>query len=296
MLNFRKFTVADRQVLEPILYRLPYRICDHSFACCYIWQETYHTRWCMEDGILYIRYGEGTGVCYQLPIGAGDRLPEAVARLEEDAAAHGAPLLLVALNDGMKELLETAMPGAFTWTQDRDSADYIYDAASLRELTGKRLHAKRNYINRFLAEHGDAFAFEEIGPENAGEVLRFNREWDLEHGAGRDYDNEAGAVKLALESLHELGMRGVLLRLDGGIIAYALGAGLCEDTVLEQIEKALPLPGAYQMINREFARRFSRGCTYINREEDLGLEGLRKSKLSYFPAYLNMRWRAERNV
>ena len=295
MLQFREFAVADRALLEPILFRQPYRLCDHSFACCFIWQENYHTRWCLEDDILYIRYGVGGEVCYQLPLNAGDRLPRAIARLEEDAAANGARLLLVVLNDRMREELEAAMPGAFSFTQDRDGADYIYDAEALRELTGKRLHAKRNYINRFISENEGAYAFEEITPENAAEVLAFNGEWDREHGMNIDYLHEADAIRNALDNLRALGMQGVALRLDGKLIAFALGVRLSEDTVLEQFEKALPVPGAYQIINREFARRFSTGCSYINREEDLGLEGLRKAKLSYFPAWLNMRWRAVRN-
>ena len=92
--------------------------------------------------------------------------------------------------------------------------------------------------------------------------------------------------------MEQIGMFGVALRLEGKIIAFALGSKLSADTLLEDIEKASDVPGAYQMINHEFACRFSEGFTYINREEDLGIEGLRKAKLSYFPAYLNMRWRA----
>ncbi len=297
MLQFRPFEPADRAVLEPILFRQPYRICDHAFSCLYMWENTYPARWCLEDGILYICYeSPDGGAVYQLPLDAGDRLAQAVARLEEDAAARGAALELVTLNDQMKAELEAALPGAFDFTAVPEGADYIYDAEAMRELRGKKLHAKRNYVNRFTAEHAGNYSFEEITAENEAEVMAFNTEWDLARGISLDYFHEAEAVRRALEHLAELGMVGVALRLEGRIVAYALGTRLNEDTLLEQIEKAADIPGAYPMICREFALRFSEGCTYINREEDLGLEGLRKAKLSYFPAYLNMRWRAVRRV
>ena len=293
MLQFKEVALSDRAVLEPILRRQPYRICDHAFSCLYIWDKTYPARWCLEDGILYIVYLFPDGSAYyQMPIGAGDRLPGAIDRLREDAAARGVPLELVTVNEEMKAELEAALPGAFAYTQVPEAADYLYDAEALRELSGKRLHAKRNYINRFVSENEGSFAFEDIGPENAREVLEFNALWDREHGLNLDFIHEAEAVERALLHLREAGMFGVALRLDGHIIAYALGTQLGGDTVLEQIEKALPLPGAYQMINREFALRFSQGFAYINREEDLGIEGLRRAKQSYYPAFLNMRWRA----
>lgn len=293
MLNFKEVELSDREVLEPVLRALPYRVCDHSFSCLYIWEKTYPARYALEDGILYIMYRFPDGsISYQMPLVAGDRLAHAVGLLKEDAAARGIALELVTINEQMKEELEAAMPGCFIFIEEPDYADYIYDAAALRELRGKKLHAKRNYVNRFTAEYEGRYTFEAVGPENAEEVLAFNAEWDRAHGYGDDFRKEAEAICRAVRDLEKIGMMGVALRLDGKIVAFALGTQLNYDTILEQIEKASNIPGAYQMINREFAGRFSEGFAYINREEDLGIEGLRKAKRSYFPAYLNMRWRA----
>ena len=297
MLKFKEVELSDRAVLEPILRAQPYRVCDHSFSCLYIWEKTYPAQYFLEDGILYIMYKFPDGnISYQMPLAAGNRLAYAVERLERDAEARGIALELVTINEQMKEELETALPGRFDFIEEPDYADYIYDAEALRELRGKKLHAKRNYINRFTAANEGNFTFEAVGPENAAEVLAFNAEWDLEHGFSDDFRKEAEAIRRAVLDLERIGMVGVALRLDGKIAAYALGTQLNGDTILEQIEKAADIPGAYQMINNAFAKRFSEGFSYINREEDLGIEGLRKAKLSYFPAYLNMRWRAVRHV
>ncbi len=296
MLNFKAVELSDRAVLEPILQALPYRLYDHSFCCLYIWEKTYPAYFALEDGILYIQYRMPDGIVYQMPLAAGTRLAEAVRRLEADAAERGAPFSMIAINGQMKEELETALPGRFVFAEEPNQADYIYEAESLRELRGKKLHAKRNFVNRFIAANEGNFAFEAVGPENAAEVLAFNAEWDRAHGLSDDFRKEAEAIRRAVNDLEKIGMMGVALRLEGRIIAFALGSRLSADTLLEDIEKAADIPGAYQMINHEFARRFSEGFTYINREEDLGIEGLRKAKLSYFPAYLNMRWRAVPHV
>ncbi len=293
MLNFKAVELSDREVLEPVLRALPYRVCDHSFSCLYIWENTYPAQYFMEDGILYIMYRFPDGsISYQMPLAAGERLAYAVGRLEEDAGERGIALELVTINAQMKAELEEAMPGKFDFIEEPDYADYLYDAEALRELRGKKLHAKRNYVNRFTAEYEGDFAFEAVGAENAAEILEFNAGWDREHGFGDDFRREADAIRRAVLNLEKIGMVGVALRLRGKIVAYALGTQLNQDTVLEQIEKAADLPGAYQMINRAFAQWFSKGFAYINREEDLGIEGLRKAKRSYYPAYLNMRWRA----
>lgn len=292
MLNFKAVELTDRTVLEPVLQALPYRLYDHSFCCLYIWEKTYPAYFALEDGILYIQYRMPDEIVYQMPLAAGDRLAEAVHRLEADAAERGVPFSMIAINEQMKNELEEALPGRFLFTENPNQADYIYEAESLRELRGKKLHAKRNFVNRFLAANEGNFSVEPVGPENTEEVLAFNAEWDRAHGLTDDFRKEAEAIRRAVYHMEQIGMFGVALRLEGKIIAFALGSKLSADTLLEDIEKASDVPGAYQMINHEFACRFSEGFTYINREEDLGIEGLRKAKLSYFPAYLNMRWRA----
>lgn len=292
MLNFKAVELGDRTVLEPVLSAQPYRICDHCFACLYIWEHTYPAQFCFDEDILYILYSYPDGsTAYQLPYCKDAELPGAIEKIRRHAQTSGRQFTLVTLNEDQKAKLESVLPGAFVYIQQPDYADYIYNAQDLITLRGKKFHAKRNFINRFIQQYQGRYSFEAVGPENAEEILAFNARWDAENQAGGIAD-EADAIGRALRDLACIGMFGVALRLDGEIAAFALGARLCADTVLEQIEKSADLAGGYQMINQAFAERFASDCLYINREEDLGIEGLRKAKLSYNPAYINMRYKA----
>ena len=292
MLNFKAVALEDRAVLEPVLRAQPYRICDHCFACLYIWENTYPAQFCFDEDILYIMYSYPDGsTAYQLPYCPDEQLPGAIEKIRRHAAGCGKALCLVTLNDEQKNKLDLMLPGAFVYDRQPDYADYIYNAQDLITLRGKKFHAKRNFINRFTQQYEGRFLFEPVGPANAGEVLAFNARWDEENQANGIAD-EADAIRRAVLDLERIGMFGTALRLDGEIAAFALGTRLCGDTVLEQIEKSADLPGGYQMINQAFAQQFAADCLYINREEDLGIEGLRKAKLSYNPAYINMRYRA----
>jgi hypothetical protein len=293
MLNFKSVEIADRARLEPVFRAQPYRACDQSFPSLYIWEKTYPGSFVFEDGVLFVKYQYPDGhLWYQMPLGAGDKMPQAIELLRQDAKDRGVPFLFGSLTKEMCDEIEAAAPGKFEFAETPQYADYIYYSENLRELKGKKLHAKRNYLNRFRAEYEGRYEFEAVTAENADEVFAFNLEWDREHGFSDAFIREADAIHRALMGLEDIGLVGVALRLDGKIIAYALGSELCADTMLEEFEKAADINGAYQMINNEFARRFCEGYTYINREEDLGLEGLRKAKQSYFPAFLNMRWEA----
>lgn len=290
MLNFKEVGLEDRELLEPVFHAQPFRICDQNFACLYLWQLTYPASYCFDEGILYIRYiyPDGT-MSFQLPYCSADRLPQAVEKLRAYTESMGKDLVFSVMNEDQKTILSQAMPGSFEYGIHPEYADYIYNAQDLITLRGKKFHSKRNFVNRFRENYEGRFAFEYVSKENRDEVLALNAQWDAEN-LGSAIGDEADAVERAINDLEKIGMFGVALRLDGRIVAFALGTRLCADTVLEQIEKSADITGGYQMINQAFAERFASDCKYINREEDLGIEGLRKAKLSYNPAYLNMRY------
>jgi len=301
ILPYRKLELSDREWLAPILEALPHRICDHCFSTLYIWQYKYSIRIAVEDDVIYLVYGfETDHPMYFAPICSDDRLADAVSRLREDAAARGVPFVMGMLNEAGKAMLEAACPGQFDFAEDRDNADYIYDAESLRTYAGKKLHSKRNFTNRFEAEFDGRYVIEPVSKENLKEIMVFNHSRCLatreEKGLSQEIQNcgmheEACAISTALIYREPLHITGVCLKLDGKVVAYALGTKLSADTYLEQIEKADPtVPGAYPMITRAFARMCTENARYINREEDMGIEGLRKAKLSFNPEIINLRY------
>jgi hypothetical protein len=174
-------------------------------------------------------------------------------------------------------------------TTNRDFYDYIYESDRLINLSGKKLHSKRNHLNRFYESD---WSFEPISPENIEEVTAFHNLWCEEREIYNDHDKlkEARAVIRGLNAFFELELIGGVIRVGGEIEAYTFGepAGNRENNMfVVHVEKAFTkTQGTYAAINREFAARCCAEYKYINREEDMGEGNLRKAKLSYCPAFL----------
>jgi len=198
-----------------------------------------------------------------------------------------------------KTQLEEEFHGRFTFQEDRDGFDYLYTVDKLADLAGKKLHAKRNHIHRFDEQFPD-WLFEPIGPDNLAECVEMEAKWYAEQvEAGRadaNLGHERDAVNTALSHMEELGISGGLIRAGGQVVAFSLGSLTTADCYNVHFEKAYgEIQGAYAVINREMARwvrsTFPQ-VAYLNREDDMGLEGLRKAKLSYYPDILLKKYSA----
>ena len=215
-----------------------------------------------------------------------DALIPAVEALTERAAVHGRPLELRGLTPTQKEALETAFPGAFDYFDDRDNYDYICDINAIAMLSGKKLHGKRNFCNRF--EKSVSWAFLPITAERVDDCLAVQEEWIRERG--NENPEEDQAIRRMLRQWDELGMLGGLLYAEGRPIGFTAAERISPDMLDVHFEKALAgHPGAYPMVAREFAR-LAQGALpqvrYLNREEDMGLPNLRKAKEEWHPAWL----------
>jgi hypothetical protein len=242
---------------------------------------------------------------YHLPLFADGgldpaRLREAMEPIFRDAAASAVPLRLGMLTQEMCGALEEAFPGRFAFAEKRDQADYLYDTAAVASVAGKKYHSKRNFIHRFETQYAGRWRLEELSDANLGAVWAFNERWyrKNEYSSPAQQALETEVVCAALRNRRALGMRGVVLWVDERVVAYAMGSRLNADTYLEQVEKADgDIPGAYPMITRAFAEICAAGFAFLNREEDMGIEGLRQAKLSWNPAQVilryDARWKSE---
>lgn len=291
MIEFHAPTPADKAWVDELLARGNYRGCDYNFTNLYVWSRAYNQRIARVDDFLVTHVCGRMGCSFMFPAGGGD-LASVIRKLEEEAAGRGEPLRLVCLTPRQMAELEEFFPGQFTFTADRDGYDYLYEIDRLADLGGKRLHAKRNHINRFM-ENNPSWTYEEITPESLGECLAMDKEWYRRSLARegeaeeRDLGDEGVALRQAMEHYQALGLEGGLIRVYGEVVAFTMGDLLNSDTYDVHFEKAYgELQGAYAMINREFAR-WVRGrhpnVRYLNREDDMGVEGLRKAKESYYP-------------
>jgi hypothetical protein len=229
-------------------------------------------------------------------MGEGD-LSAALDALAADAAARENPLRLACVPAEGKALLETIRPGRFFFMADRDGFDYLYLAARLAEVTGKKLHNKRTHINRFMQTNPD-WSFEAVTGANLDDCRAVDAAWYRENlGEGDSVRWETDLLSRAFADFTALGLEGGLLRAGGRPVAFALGGRTAGDTYDIHFEKALEsYAGAYAMINREFARFILArhpDVIYLNREDDLGLPGLRRSKESYYPDLMVEKWTAE---
>ena len=227
-----------------------------------------------------------------LKIGKGDRLA-ALDQIARDAAERGAPYRIYGCTPAQKEQTEALAPGRYVFTEDRDNFDYIYRREDLAELKGKKYHSKRNFINRFLQEYEGQWRYEPLDPgRHGGQILELHRLW-CQRRADSIGAAEGCAVRQALEHFEALEMRGGVLYLRDEMAAFTMGC-LAGDTLTVQIEKAMAdVPGAYPMINHQFVANAGTDFDYVNREEDMGIEGLRKAKLSYRPIELSVKYLLE---
>lgn len=221
------------------------------------------------------------------PIGNGD-FKDALLQLEEDSWQHGHPLLMLGVTPVSKDLLEEAFPGEFTYIPERDYFDYIYLREDLATLKGKKFQAKRNHVNKFKKQY--VYEYVPLTSELIPECLELEAKWYKANRTDADQEElreERQSMIFALQHFKELDLMGGAIRIDNQLVAFTFGSPINQDTFGVHVEKAdTHYDGAYSIINQEFASRIPEQYLYINREEDLGIPGLRQAKLSYNPAIL----------
>ena len=287
MIEFKDITPQDKELITSFTRHSHRRNCDLSFSNLCSWRFLYHTQFAISDGYLLLRFWAEGKLVYMMPIGQG-ALGTVLEALIQDAHQGKAPFCLLGICADMCADLESLMPGRFQFTADRDYADYLYLRTDLATLAGKRFQPKRNHVNKFKRMYPN-YEYTAITSDRIQECLELETEWckanncDQHEGTG----NERRALVYALHHFEELGLTGGILHVDGRIAAFTFGMPINQDTFGVHVEKAdTRIDGAYAMINFEFANPIPEQYTYINREEDLGIEGLRKAKLSYQPAII----------
>ena len=295
MIEFHPITLADKEWIDRHLRCEDSPSADFNFGNMFIWDHYYHQQVCDLGGrTLTVEHPEGEEF-FVYPIGCGPLRP-AVEAMRTYAAAGGWPFVLYGVTARQRELLEAEFPGCFAFTESEDYADYIYEAEKLATYAGKALHGKKNHCNRFEAEHN--WRFEKLTWDLFPACEEMLHTW-LEDNAGRLEDSivyEQEAIRRAFRYYEQLELEGGVLIADGEILGFTFGEMTSSDAFNVHIEKAAAdVNGAYPMVCRELVRMLLKehpGLKWINREDDMGLEALRKSKQSYKPAYLLTKYAA----
>ena len=292
MLEFRDLQITDRPVLSALYSGAKGHGCEYSFSGLFLWGRQ-QVAFVDDVPLFFSRFDEWHS--YQYPF----TTPELIPYLRNDAHERGLIFRMFGLTAPEAEALEAEYPGQFSFRPVRDSADYVYKIERLAELSGKKLQSKRNHCNRFEAAYPD-YRVVERTPELLPRCREFTERWyqvHIESGAEMDYAGERIAIYRAFDNFEALRLEGILLETTDGMVAFSMGSHIRPDTFDVHFEKALAeVNGAYPMVNREFARllhgRYPE-LRWLNREDDMGLEGLRRAKESYYPDVLLEKFVAE---
>lgn len=296
MANFEHITLSDRAVIEEYTLSSDITNCDLTFANMYCWEFMYQSRWAIIDGFLVIRFrvdgGEKMG--YMQPIGKGN-FTDIIPQLRENAHKHGQRLTIIGLTDQGCNTIREARKDEFAFASDRNIEDYIYDADDLRSLTGRKYQQKRNHVNKFINNYPD-YRYEILTCAHAEECLKLAKEWQSSHSiCDKRIVAEQQAMSHAFANCHHLGLIGGCIYVGDKLVAFTFGTPVNNSTFVIHIEKAdTQYEGAFAAINRFFAEQIPPQYKFINREEDMGIEGLRRSKLSYHPTIIQPKYTAIR--
>ena len=286
MIHFQKPSLDDQSWVQRIYEASGFRGSEYTFANLYLW-SSHFGEIAKHDNFLCERLHYQGRRQYVYPAGCCNA-KATLDLLWEDSRRDGEPFVVRSLTNETRAKLEQYYPDQFTYEVDRDAFDYLYEIETLAELKGKKYQAKRNHINRFQENFPQWFVTE-ITPENLPVCQDLFEAWMEGHDA--DGGDDKRAMDQAFRHFTALRFEGLILYAEADKpVAFSMGNQISSDTFDVNFEKAFAdVQGAYPMINREFARHIHKKypeIRYLNREDDMGLEGLRKAKESYKPILL----------
>ena len=294
MIPFHRACLEDKAPYESILMNCPERGCEYSFANLFLWgrQEIAF----VENCVVFFSHFFGRSV-YPYPLGTGDK-KAALEAILADSRQRGIPCRITGMTEADRQELEDLFPDRFSIRPARDSFDYVYTVDALADLKGKKLQKKRNHVNRFRTEHPE-YRVEPICCENVARIQHMVNDWYVSRKLSDpegDYFLESLAMAKAFRHYDALNLEGIALLEGNRVLAVTMGSLMAPDMMDVHFEKAVEdVPGAYNTVNAEFARHIRLKfpeVRFLNREDDVGLEGLRTAKLSYLPDHMIEKYQA----
>jgi hypothetical protein len=260
--------------------------CEITPMTLLIWKNFYHQKVAFLDDMMFVSLGKKQDI-YLLPFATD--MKKAVNVLKEYTRSLNSPLVFLAAEGDRLDAFNDVFCEEFSQTESRDDFEYLYLTEKLKNLSGKKFHSKRNHISAFSKAHN--WSYESITPEVLPDLFKMADKWTNEMKKLTDdplsIEVENEAIKEYFPHMEKLNIRGGLIRVDGEIVAFTFGTPINDKVFDIHSEKALPeFRTAYSVINREFIANDLSDFLYVNREDDMGLEGLRKAKLSYHPDIL----------
>jgi hypothetical protein len=291
MLNFKPLTIEDKEIFDKYIKPYTFTTCEYSFTNLFIWRNGLDISYCIYNEVLFIKKMDFHGEYHFMqPIGyMKENLKDIVYILKEYKEENNMKYLFKDAEEAFVEDIKAIFGESFTIEEDRDNFDYIYESSKLISLSGKKLHSKKNHYNNFIKNN--IYRIAQIDESNIEACKQAAIEW-CHNNDCRDYlKHELKAIKELLANIDRLDIIGMVVYVNDKLSAFTIGEKVNSNMAIIHIEKAAAdINGLYTFINKTFVETFFNEIPYINREQDLGREGLRKAKLSYYPFKLEPKY------
>lgn len=284
IIQFREFRLEDKPIIDSYFKERRYEQSECCFTTLFMWQYPYEIQWAEENNVLYIRSGRGKKQFWLPPFSRKDaHFVDGLERAQEWFRENKYPFLIKGADLNVVERMKKFCPDCYEFTPDRDNFEYIYATQDLINLSGKKFRQKKNHLNYFHTHYSN-YEYLPIDEALFPACLAATNEWFTQHEDSESLEDERIGIELMFKHWDTLNLTGGAIRLFGKIEAFTIGEMLNEDMALIHIEKANPeIRGIYQVINNDFVRHAWNHTQYINREEDMGIPGLRQAKEGYNP-------------
>lgn len=283
-MQFFDIDIGAKDIINDFFHAQRIEASDMLFGNLYIWHFSRTIKYALIDDCLVVwtKFPSESYPFIFYPLGRGNR-KVAIGKMKEYFLDNQMPFSLRSLEPYQSAELENLFPNSFEITTNRDRFDYLYNIDELITLSGRTLHKKKNHLNRFFKLYPN-FSYERVDSANALEVLEAYKAWFEEGEKSDGLCNEMLGIEASLRNFSALDMKGAIIHIDGKIAAFSLAEQINDDSVVIHIEKGNTFyEGIFQAINQQFLKNDFAHLRFVNREEDLGIEGLRKAKMSYKP-------------
>ncbi|MBU3158408.1 DUF2156 domain-containing protein [Clostridium frigoris] len=294
MMIFKRLTIEDKEIFEKYIYPYKFLSCEYSFTTLYIWREACDICFTIYKDSLIIKKMDFEGRYYFMqPLGYNkEKLKELIDALIDYKKENNMEFVFKDIDEEFMEEIKNIYGDAkgICIKEDRDNFDYLYEAEKLIKLSGKKLHGKKNHYNSFIKNYN--YEVKDIKDAQViKDVVVAAEKWYELNNKDRMLNFELQGIKDILANMEIVNTKGIAVYVDDKIVAFSLGEKLNDDLAVIHIEKAdTTYSGVYSFINKAFVDRSFNDVKIINREQDLGIEGLRKSKLSYHPFKLEKKY------
>lgn len=289
-MEFKEINIESKEVLDKYFEMVDYEACEYCFNTLFMWQHAYKTCYHIGDGFAVL-VGEHEGEIFSiLPLAPKEKIPEAIEYAIDWFDTDKNKVYFRGIDSSVVEMLKELYPGKFDYIEERDIFDYVYDAEKMRTLKGRKLSGKRNHINFFTKEYEGRIERRLLNEDDFSACFSLLNEWNETKNGDEDFENSIDDEYIGMKKLFDnydkikdkLKIYGVFI--DGKLQAFSMGEKINGDMALIHIEKAnADIRGLYPYINKMFVTDIFPDVKWVNREEDMGVPGLRKAKLSYYP-------------